>query len=195
MEDRSALAQFFIQSGLVSRPAAAEMAMAFAPLQLERDAYLLREGQVSDSYLYLQEGWLRSYALSPDGSEVTTAIFSDGQPVFEPASFFLRQPARENVQALTACTAWSLTFAGLNELFHTRQEFREFGRSILVRTLVGLKQRTLGMITETAEERYAALLRDRPAVFQHVPLKYIASYLGVTDTSLSRIRREMARKA
>jgi len=50
------------------------------------------------------------------------------------------------------------------------------------------------MITETAEERYATLLKTNPEIFQHAPLKNIASYLGITDTSLSRIRKELVRK-
>jgi len=50
------------------------------------------------------------------------------------------------------------------------------------------------MITETAEQRYAGLLNTNPAIFQHAPLKNIASYLGITDTSLSRIRKEFSKK-
>jgi len=52
----------------------------------------------------------------------------------------------------------------------------------------------LSMITETAEERYARLIQSNPEIFQHAPLKYIASYLGITDTSLSRIRKEFQKR-
>ena len=76
-------------------------------------------------------------------------------------------------------------------LFHSLPEFRDFGRAILVKGFATLKLRMLSMITETAEERYAALLQSNPEIFQQAPLKYIASYLGITDTSLSRIRKEM----
>jgi CRP-like cAMP-binding protein len=79
-------------------------------------------------------------------------------------------------------------------LFHSLPEFRDFGRSILVKGFAALKSRVLSMITETAEERYAQLLKNNPEIFQHAPLKIIASYLGVTDTSLSRIRKEFSKK-
>ena len=73
-------------------------------------------------------------------------------------------------------------------------EFREFGRTILVNAYAQLKQRMLAMIQETAEQRYASLLQSSPDIFQFVPLKNIATYLGITDTSLSRIRKEFAKK-
>jgi len=82
----------------------------------------------------------------------------------------------------------------LNKLFHELYEFREFGRHILVKGFAALKSRMLSMITETAEERYAGLLKTNPEIFQHAPLKTIASYLGITDTSLSRIRKEFSKK-
>ncbi|HEY0751463.1 MAG TPA: Crp/Fnr family transcriptional regulator, partial [Chitinophagaceae bacterium] len=74
---------------------------------------------------------------------------------------------------------------------HSIPEFREFGRSILVRGFSNLKLRMLSMITETAEQRYASLLQHNPEIFQYAPLKYIASYLGITDSSLSRIRKDI----
>jgi hypothetical protein len=64
----------------------------------------------------------------------------------------------------------------------------------LVRGYAALKARMLSMITDTAEERYEKLLQSNPEVFQHAALKHIASYLGITDTSLSRIRKELTKK-
>lgn len=194
VHDRAALQQFFQSSRLVSAQSATEIAEVFHPVTYAKDDFLLREGQVSDTYLFLERGWMRGYAITPEGHEATTSIFSAGQVVFEVSSFFNHVPSQENIQALEACAAWAVSFAELNGLFHGRAEFREFGRSILVRGLAALKARMLSMITQTAEQRYEALMRHHPAIFQHVPLKHIASYLGITDTSLSRIRREFARK-
>jgi len=73
-------------------------------------------------------------------------------------------------------------------------DFRDFGRSILVKGFSSLKIRMLSMITETAEQRYDTLLKTNPEIFQQAALKYIASFLGITDTSLSRIRKEYAKK-
>jgi hypothetical protein len=67
-------------------------------------------------------------------------------------------------------------------------------RMILVREFTAYKRRTLALINQTAEERYADLIDDNLEIFQYAQLKHIASYLGITDTSLSRIRREFSKK-
>jgi CRP-like cAMP-binding protein len=114
--------------------------------------------------------------------------------VFEPSSFFLSVPSSENIQAVTECKGYHTTFEKLNGLFHSIPEFREFGRTILVTEFVAFKQRTLGMINKSAEERYAESINTNKEIFQYAQLKHIASYLGMTDTSLSRIRREFSKK-
>ena len=137
---------------------------------------------------------MRAFAYDTDGNDVTTNFYSEKQVVFEVASFFNRTIARENIQSLTDSKGWTITYQQLNNLFHTLPEFREFGRHVLVKGFSSLKTRMLSLITETAEERYIELMKKNPEIFQYAPLKMIASYLGVTDSSLSRIRREFSNK-
>jgi DNA-binding MurR/RpiR family transcriptional regulator len=82
----------------------------------------------------------------------------------------------------------------MQESFHTIPEFREFGRLNITNQFGILQQRMLSTLHETAEQRYSHLINANPEVFQHAPLKQIASYLGITDTSLSRIRKEFTKK-
>ncbi|MDR1201402.1 MAG: Crp/Fnr family transcriptional regulator, partial [Tannerellaceae bacterium] len=72
--------------------------------------------------------------------------------------------------------------------------FREQCRATLVGSYFTLKERTISMITDNAKGRYEKLLKENPDIFQHASLKHIATYLGITDTSLSRIRKEIATK-
>ena len=188
------LVSFFQSTGKINSLKAEEIAAHFTLRALEKNALLLREGQVSNEYLILEDGFMRAFSIDTDGNEVTTAFFNAVQPVFEVASFFNRIPSQENIQALTHCTGWVISFEKLNMLFHSLPEFREFGRGILVKCYAALKLRMLSMITATADERYATLLETNPEIFQQAPLKYIASYLGITDTSLSRIRKELTKK-
>lgn len=171
-----------------------EIAEHFNEKIIEKNEFLLREGQLSNEYFILADGFIRAFSFSTEGNEVTTAFYLPIQPVFEVASFFGRTHSKENLQALTLSKGWAISFTQLNQLFHARPEFREFGRNILVKGFASLKIRMLSMITETAEQRYAALLQANPEIFQHAPLKHIASYLGITDTSLSRIRKEMLKR-
>jgi CRP-like cAMP-binding protein len=188
------LVQFFCASNLIPRQTAERMAAQFSPKTIQKNKYFLRAQHVSREYFFLEEGLMRAFAHDLDGNEVTTHFYNPGNVVFEVSSFFNRIPSKENIQALTDCSGRVITYEQLNHFFHSIPEFREFGRSILVKGFAALKTRMLSMITETAEERYAHLLQTAPELFQVVPLKYIASYLGITDTSLSRIRKEFAAK-
>lgn len=194
LNNREQLQRFFENSGRVNAIKAKEISEHFQDKVIQKGELFLKEGQVSNEYLVLEDGFMRSYSFDVEGKEVTTAFHNNSYPVFEVASFFNRTPSRENIQALAPCSGWFITYDQLNMLFHTIPEFRDFGRSVLVKGFAGLKTRMLSMITETAEERYISLLQSNPDVFQYTPLKQIASYLGITDTSLSRIRKEMMKK-
>ena len=188
------LIQFFKSSNLVSQKTAEEIAALFFPKELKRNDFLFKEGRVCNEYFFLDNGFIRAFSFDTDGNDVTTSFYSANQVVFEVSSFFNRTVSRENYQAIVDCNGWYITYDQLNHLFHSMHEFRDFGRSILVRGFSSLKTRMLSMITETAEQRYDALLKTNPEIFQHAALKHIASYLGVTDTSLSRIRKEYAKR-
>lgn len=183
------LLRFLQGTGAVSAPQAADIAKKFTRKSLAKHEFLLRPGTVSDEYFFLDRGCLRAFVHDTDGNDVTTGFYTPGGVVFEVASFFTRTPARESIQALADCEGWCLTHAQLNGLFHARSEFREFGRAVLVRGYAALKARMLAAITEPAAQRYERLLRQSPEILQHAPLKTVASYLGITDTSLSRIRK------
>lgn len=170
-----------------------EIAERFRRIVFVKGEALLSAGEVSDKYIVLTSGWLRSYTLDTEGEEVTTAFSGPGDVAFDVDSFFMRTPSTEHITALVDGAGHVLDFAELNGLFHAFPEFREMGRAILVKGFVALKQRMLTMINLTAEERYARLQRTRPELFQYAQVKHIASFLGVTDTSLSRIRKEFVR--
>lgn len=192
--NKARLIHFFHHSNRISLAASLIIAEKFIDQQLFKNQLLLKSGQVADTYFFLDSGYMRSFAQDVTGNEVTTGFYAPCQMIFEVASFFNRTRSKENIQALCNCQGWFITYTQLNELFHTLPEFREFGRSVLVSGFALLKNRMLSTITETAEDRYAALLKSDPEIFQHAPLKYIASYLGITDTSLSRIRAGFSRK-
>lgn len=169
------------------------IAAHFEEVFYAKSEYLLKQGKVSD-YYYLAEGFVRAFTHDTDGIEITTFFYPQGRVAFEAASFFLHQPSTEYLQAITDCKVYVTSFEKLNMLFHSVPEFREFGRAMLVREFVAYKQRTLSMINKSAEERYASLVADNSEIFQYAQLKQVASYLGITDTSLSRIRKEYSKK-
>ncbi|MGL4631802.1 MAG: Crp/Fnr family transcriptional regulator [Leadbetterella sp.] len=187
--------QHFIQSTIpMPLEKAGILADKFEPLELAKNELILAENKISDFTYILESGIVRSYTLDTDGNEVTTNLYSPFCFVNDVLAFFKRQPATESFQTLTPCTLWRMSFEEVQANFHGIPEFREFGRMMLITNYSTLKERMLGMIKDTAEERYLKLMEKHPQIFHNVPLKIIASYLGITDTSLSRIRKEIARK-
>ncbi|MFN8248121.1 MAG: Crp/Fnr family transcriptional regulator [Ferruginibacter sp.] len=193
-DGKELLKAFFTNTGFVSSNKTDEIITVFAERVILKNDYYLKYGFPSDEYLFLESGFMRAFTFDTEGNDVTTAFYASGNVVFEVSSFFNRTISRENIQALTDCRGWSITFEQLNSLFHNIPEFREFGRGILVKNLTTLKQRMLSMINDTAETRYDALVKGNPEIFQHAALKHIASYLGITDSSLSRIRAAYQKK-
>jgi CRP-like cAMP-binding protein len=192
--NQSALINFLKSTSHLNSEAAISIAIEFQYKELNKGELFLKAGKVADEYLFLESGFIRSYLFDTEGEEITTNFYSQNELVFEVSSFFQRVPSQEYFEATTHCTGWFLTYEKLNRLFHSLPEFREYGRSVLVRGFIAFKLRTISMINKTAEERYEMLITSSPEIFKNVPLKYIASYLGVTDTSLSRIRKSFTRK-
>jgi CRP-like cAMP-binding protein len=193
-KDRAILAGFISKSISITNERLDEIVSHFNPRRIPKHDYFLKAGRLSDQYLFLETGIMRAFVNDLEGNEVTVGLYTKGNVIFEVASFFQRKSSEENMQALEDCSGWVLTYKELNTLFHSIPEFRDFGRAMLVRGFVALKERTLGMINKTAEERYADLVLKHPETIQLFPLKYIASYLGVTDSSLSRIRKDFVNR-
>lgn len=160
---------------------------------LQSGDYLLKEGKIGN-YYFLSHGFLRVFTFDTEGNEVTTYFYSNERVVFDAASFFLKLPSKENIQAMTECKVYETNFEKLNQLFHTVPEFREFGRQMIVQEFVAYKQRTLAMIHQSAEHRYLELMKTNKDVFQYAHLSHIASYLGISERTLNRIRQNFTKK-
>lgn len=187
---KASLIHFIKQIIPVSEVEAEEIANAFHITRIEKNSLLLKANTVSDDYFYLQKGIMRVFLDDLAGNEITTDIFTENNIVFEITSFFNRVKSETNIQAITACIGYRISYEELNKLFHHKPAFRDFGRAILVKEFIASKKRNYAMINQTAEQRYQNLLTSRPELLKYVPLKYIASYLGVTDSTLSRIRKK-----
>ncbi|MGB3586369.1 MAG: Crp/Fnr family transcriptional regulator [Tunicatimonas sp.] len=164
----------------------------FTQVTFKKNEYILQAGEVARNYYFVESGFARSYAIDTKGNDTTTGFYTQLQILIDWPSFFLKSPTKEYYQALTNCVVWQLGFDEFQKLFHSIEAFREGGRSRLVGSYFSLKRKNIAMITNSAKERYLQLVKEAPELVQNVPLKYIASYLGVTDTSLSRIRKKIA---
>ena len=171
----------------------AEIAKVHHSLSFARNEVLLAEGAQANAYYLVREGYVREWVRGVDGGEITCRIFGPGALVLEPASLFQRIPSRTNLETVSEGMAYRVSYDDFQMLFHRFEGVREWGRGWMSNELFLLRQRTIDMLTLSATERYRTLLQTEPDLLAHTPLKHVASYLGVTDTSLSRIRKELAR--
>lgn len=162
----------------------------FKKVEFKKNEYLMEEGKIANFYFFLESGFARSYAIDLEGNDITTNFFSQEDIVIDWHSYFLKTPCREFVQALTPCKAWKIYFQDFMKLFNI-ESFREVGRTNLINNYFELKNHSVSMISDEAKDRYLKLLEMKPDIIHNVPLKHIATYLGITDTSLSRIRKEI----
>ncbi len=166
----------------------------FEYVEIVKNDFTLKEGEKSEYAYFLEEGFLRTYVKNIHGDEVTTNIYSAPHFINDFLSFFRQAPTKENFQAITNCRMWRINYADAQSSYNRLDEFRILGRNLLVLSHSSLGNRMISMVADSAEIRYTKLLKHHPNLIQNVPLKIIASYLGITDTSLSRIRKEISRK-
>ena len=160
-------------------------------IEFARSDYFIEEGNIANYYFFIESGFARSYVIDLEGNDITTKFFSAKDILIDWHSYFLKAKCRENIQAITACIAWKISFENFMKLFSI-EAFREVGRTRLVNNYFELKNHSVSIIADSARERYLSLVKSKPDIVQNVPLKQIATYLGITDTSLSRIRKEIA---
>lgn len=170
-----------------------EIIASHTRVQCSKGDFLLKKGSIADDYYIVEQGLVRSYVYDYENNDITIGFISPGRLVIDVASIFQRVPTAEYIQCLTDCTLWRISYESFQELFHKIPACREWGRSWMAYALYQEKVRSIEMITLPAAKRYLQLLEQHPEIIQQVPLKFIASYLGVTDTSLSRIRKEVSR--
>jgi len=155
--------------------------------------YFLKEGRYSDKFGFVQSGFFREF-LTIDDKEVTKWISPKGYFVMDLASFTFRQPARWNIQALTDCRLYVIERSDYTDLVKIIPDWIEIEKLFIAKCFIVLEERVLQHISLTAEERYLELFNFNKELFNNVPLQYLASMLGMTPETFSRIRRKIAKQ-
>ncbi len=166
---------------------------AHTKVSFKKGDRLLENGRYAQEYFCVESGLIRSFVINHKGMDITTAFAGKREIVIDVISLFNQIPAIESLEALTACVCYKIGFDDFQKLYHSLPGFNEWGRSWMAQSLFQLKERSVSMITDSAGDRYLDLMRKYPEIIQNAPLKHVASYLGITDTSLSRIRKDLSR--
>ena len=158
----------------------------------EKEEMLLQEGKVC-KYLYFIESGLLRYFISKDGNDITK-FFTEAPYCFtSQVSFNSEKPATENIQAIEKSIVWQITLKQTNDLLEFKS-WNTFVRKLIQEVQYFTEEILQEIQTETAEKRYEKMLKNEPLLLQRIPLKHLASFLGIAPQSLSRIRKKIAEK-
>lgn len=153
---------------------------------------IVHEGETNSNLYIITQGIWRAFTFK-EGSEVTLWFASEGEIAFSTWGYAANTPSRLNLEVVTDSEAYCLTKSKLEELYNSSLQLANLGRKILENFMLEVEVSWLDSYNRTAFERYVMLLQKQPEIIQYVPLKHIASYLGITAQSLSRIRAQLAR--
>jgi CRP-like cAMP-binding protein len=157
---------------------------------IEKDEIILQEGKVCRHLYFIESGLLRFY-INKDGNDITK-FFTEAPYFFtSQASFNAQKPATENIQAIEKSIIWQITYKQTNELYNLKS-WTDFARKIIQEVQFFTEEILEELQTETAEFRYEKMQKNDPELLNRIPLKYLASYLGIAPQSLSRIRKKLA---
>jgi len=162
----------------------------FEQVVLSKNEYLLTEGKICRHLYFLEQGALRGF-YNLDGKEITYWFGFEKDFVTSFHSFITQQPAVENIQLLEGSILWSISKDTLASLFDQYHEIERLVRIVYEKYYIRLEERFVNAQFKTASERYENLLRQTPYLLERVPLGHIASYLGISQETLSRIRSKL----
>ena len=156
-----------------------------------KKSILLSQGETENHLSFISKGIVRQYVPLTNG-ELTFGFAFSGSFISAYDSFITQMPSSYAVETISETILWQLTYADLQEVYNTSQIGDRIGRKASEELFLKKSKRELSLLLDTAEERYLKLFKERPELIREIPLKYIASYIGVTPQALSRIRKRIS---
>jgi len=151
---------------------------------------LLKANRIEKNIYFIKEGIVRAYT-NASANEVTFWFGKEGDPIISMNSFVENKKGYEDIELLENCELYELKNKDLQYLFVNDIHIANWGRKFVEHELIKTEKRLISLQFQNASERYKDLLKDNPYLIQRVKLGHIASYLGITQVSLSRIRADI----
>jgi len=183
----TSLFQYFSKFNPLSKKAEKTIADISSIVTIKKNKDLQPIGHTCKTIYFIKNGVARIYYFK-DGIDITESFFFENNIIARVESLFTGKPSRKAIQILEDAEIIAINANQLFKLYDTFPEIERLFRKIFEAAYVETVNRIEGMQFHSAEERYNALLNQAPNVLKRVPLKYVASYLGITQVSLSRIR-------
>ncbi len=162
----------------------------FKKKAIKKGRFLVRAGQVSNEFMFIEQGCLRVFWEKENGKEITSWFAFENEFFCELSTYIPQKPSKYGVQAIEDTTVYYINRDEVNQLFKEVPIFETFFRKFWEEIITFLVNGMVSFQSETAEERYKKMMK-RPEIMQRIPLKYLSSLLGITPTSLSRLRKQI----
>lgn len=174
----------------LSEPLKEHLYSVFKQKALRKKEYLLKAGHVCRHIYFIENGLVRCFYLKDD-IEVSSWFMKGGDVIASVESFFSQTPSYESIQALEDTTVFYLEHRELEAIYRKFIEFNFVGRILLQKYYMLSEQRLYSLRMQRSQERYDYLLEHHPELILRVPAKYLASYLGITEVTMSKIKSRM----
>lgn len=162
---------------------------------IKRRQFILQEGEICKHYTFVAAGCFKKFYVDDKGTEHNLQFIAEDDWIMEIDSFFGEKPSRVYIEAIEPSVILQLNKKDLIELYMNNPKFGRVFRVIVETRLVELENRVLQSISSTAEERYLSFLSQYPHLSSRLPNTQIASYLGITPEFLSKVRKDLSKKA
>ncbi|KIO76175.1 cyclic nucleotide-binding protein [Pedobacter lusitanus] len=159
-------------------------------VELPKNHLIIKAEKVERSLYFIEQGVARAYVDGRD-NRITFWFGMEGDIILSYHSYINNTPGYENIELLENCLLYELKTEVLETLYNSNTELANWGRKLAELILIKTEESYIGRLFKPAKERYIDLLQTDPLLIQRIPLGYIASYLGVTQVTLSRIRAEI----
>lgn len=159
--------------------------------QMKRKEHLVSAGEVSPCIAFFVEGYFRFYHYLPNGTEITSDFYFAPNVATSYTSFIKREPSEVYVQAMDEMDVLTLDHSTITEFYTKYPSIERLGRLLAENVAITSEKHLFSLLNYNAEERYHHLMETHPEFIQQIPVQYIASYLGITPETLSRIRQRI----
>jgi CRP-like cAMP-binding protein len=185
------LEEFITKYVKLSEAELSDITSKFKSRLVKKNSYLLKEGETCKDLVFVQKGCLRLYYLKDD-IEVSVWFAFQQSSAIEIYSFISENPSNYFLQAIEDSEVLCLSKTELNKLYRYQPKMQEMMRNFWEDVILNLISRFTALQTDSAEKRYLDLL-SKPGYLNSIPQKYLASFIGITPTSLSRIRKQIVK--